>query len=99
MSGNERKKPDSVMKHEKFQDLMRRYHGQMENALYAIEQLCPHKNPDKEMGEECYSCPNLYGDGVYCSIPIIRDAIGDHVQQHDIQIPVDNTPSERKMNR
>ena len=47
-------KPDSVIKHQKFEDLMKRYHGQMESALYAAEQLC---NSDEE-GCECYcGCP------------------------------------------
>ena len=36
--------PDSVIKHQKFSDLMQRYHGQMENALYAAEITCGIQN-------------------------------------------------------
>ena len=91
--------PDSVIKHQKFEDLMKRYHGQMENALYAAETICP-------TYPICEGCPFL--DMRYsrleppeeeCKIRKIRTLLGDHVEQHDIIIPDDNSRSERKRNR
>ena len=89
-------KPNSAMKHQKFSDLMQRYHGQMENALYAVEQLC-----EKATDEEHEICPFLtkQRSGSICYVDDIRARMGDHVPQHDIQIPEDDTQAQRKANR
>ena len=92
-------KPDSVIKHQKFSDLMQRYHGQMESALYAAEQACIHhrapmpcRDLNCEFNNKKPRCP-------LCLIPDIRAIIGDHVPQHDIQIPEDDTRAQRKRER
>ena len=85
--------PDSVIKHEKFSDLMQRYHGQMENALYAAEQICAGVTE-----KECPGCSWSRGEG-YCLLPYLRRRLGDHVPQHDIQIPEDDTQEQRKRER
>lgn len=93
------RKPDSVIKHQKFSDLMQRYHGQMEIALYAAEQACIHhrvpppcRNLDCKFNNKVRHCPT-------CIIPDIRELIGDRVPQHDIQIPEDDTQAQRKRER
>ena len=87
-------KPDSVIKHQKFSDLMQRYHGQMESALYAAEQACD------QIGELCEDdCPFEAENGVHCNLKFFRSCFGDHIQQHDIQIPEDDTQAQRKRER
>ena len=81
-------KPESAMKQQTFQELMKRYHGTIENALYAAEQLCV----SDESGAACYcGCP-FYSRVFHreeppeddCLLPKLRDIIGDHFQQDDI---------------
>jgi hypothetical protein len=99
------KKPDSVIKNEKFEDLMKRYHGQMENALYAAEQACP--QPDAIGIHACgiISCPfhrwrcEETGISCDCELSKIRLILGHKVEQHDIEIPEDNTQAIRKSER
>ena len=93
-------KQDSVIKHEKFEDLMNRYWGQMESALYALEQACINETVSVGCDRSCISkiTPHKAG-GPHCKLGMIREIIGDHVQQHDIQIPEDNTQAQRKANR
>jgi hypothetical protein len=100
-------KPDSVMKHEKFEDLMKRYHGQMDSALYAAECACSSTNDARD--SDCTGCPwrneRFYlplpeSSGTSpCKLISIRAIIGDHFEQSDIQIPEDNTQAEKKRER
>ena len=98
-------KPDSVIKHEKFSDLMNRYWGQVDNAVYAAEMACQVKTG---MGMVMCNhkerpCPFrhdfLPADLSWCQIPALRALLGDHVPQHDIQIPEDDTQAQRKRER
>jgi len=88
--------PDSVMRHQKFEDLMKRYHGQMESALYAAEQACKPgyhcTHPEKP---ECPWRKKFYA-GLRCDVFVIREILGDHVSQHYIDIPADTTQAELK---
>jgi hypothetical protein len=82
-----------------FEDAMKKYHGQMESALYAIEQLC-----EKATEEEHIACPfrvrQTHDPARFvCRIDQMRVILGDHIQQHDIIIPEDTTQAERKRSR
>jgi hypothetical protein len=94
-------KPDSAMKHQKFSDLMQRYHGQMESTLYAAEQVCG-KSESCRCGDFTKSCPFRYQFlkfTPFCMLGQMRDCMGDHVPQHDIEIPEDDTQAQRKRDR
>lgn len=65
----------------KFAEKMQKYHAAMENALYAAEIECP----DNEV-HLCHECRFASGTNMknVCPLDILRDALGDHVPQHDI---------------
>jgi hypothetical protein len=92
-------KPDSVIKHQKFSDPMQRYHGQMESALYAAEITCGIQNDCPLNGCPFHISPTKEDPSYSCQLVTIREIIGDHVQQHDIEIPEDDTQAQRKANR
>ena len=64
-----------------FNDKMQRYLATMENALYAAEQECNQRNGCKFQTDT--TCPFCDDDNPSCKLQQIRDAIGDHVIQHD----------------
>jgi membrane-bound lytic murein transglycosylase MltF len=85
--------PDSVIRYQKFEDLMQRYKGQMENALYAAEQACAYKDSyccDAEV------CAFLENHGCVCTLMRLRKLIGDHIPQHDIEIPDNSIQADLK---
>ena len=70
----------SEIPHPPFLEKMRRFHGQMEQALYAAEQACI----ENKGYQNCCGCP------FYCGCIVgsnrcdkLRAILGDPVRQHD----------------
>ncbi len=83
--------PDSVKKFQSFHDTMVRHFGALENALYAAEVECG--GPDDKFGSDMPDCKvcSFFKHGAYCPLHYIREAIGDHVVQHDLTICSDKS--------
>lgn len=71
--------------HPPFIELMRRFHGQMEQALYAAEQACTADERVKSGMETCpiFSCPFNDPWNILCRAVRLRLIFGDPVKQHD----------------
>lgn len=62
--------------HPPFIERMKRFHGQIEQAVYAAEITCA--------GSDCPDdCPFATFDGGHCDLKYLRDILGDPVKQHD----------------
>jgi hypothetical protein len=66
---------DSVRHLERFDDSMRRYHGDIERNVYAAEILCGGTVMCAK------SCP-FHGGRTFCKLHLVRMIIGDAVKQH-----------------
>jgi hypothetical protein len=73
--------PDSAKKHQSFQENMKRLHGEIERMVYAAEISCNQRNGCDHQKETI--CPFNNPDEPACNLQAIREAIGDHFEQHD----------------
>jgi hypothetical protein len=68
-----------------FTERMKKYHAEIERLVYAAEILC-HENkggdPRCQLGTDC-----LFWVWQGCWLDNIRTAVGDHIIQHDIEVP------------
>jgi hypothetical protein len=72
-----------------FFETMEKYHGEIERQLYAAEIACCHRLA----GRCTMRMPHAPGVGCsfilpdrYCMLVVLRGAIGDHVEQHDMPV-------------
>lgn len=76
--------PNNAMLHQTTTDLMNKYHGQVDNALYAAYIAC------KTTGFYCEKvdvvCPWRMPtfNGPLCNLVRLREILGEHVEQHDL---------------
>ena len=64
-----------------FSELMKRYHGQIDNALYSAEILCI-RSPIDNICREKRDCPFRYStqsDSKMCHLYMLRKIIGDTI--------------------
>jgi hypothetical protein len=76
-------------------DRMTRFHGQIEQAVYAAEQLCPNKTDDEKANCKDTACSFCKPDRcvLACDLIFLRGALGQPVKQDDIpQCPVKQDP-------
>lgn len=65
-----------------FGETMRRYHGEIERLVYAVEIRCD-QSSENEAEESCDACSFRTLKG-YCIKHDLRHLLGNHVEQHDI---------------
>jgi hypothetical protein len=82
---------------------MQSLYGKIDSLVYAGEIACPSTRKFVSHGSEVrcnlldvpFECP-FRDCNAFCKIPQLRRIIGDHTEQHDIKIPMDNTQADRK---